>query len=879
MSVKGCPQCSFSCEPESHYCPHCGFPVGAVSMKSDDPLVGKVLPGGYQVIDLLGVGGMGRVYRAEQRALGRTVAIKVIHPHLLSDEKSLARFMTEARATSQLNHPNSVSVIDFGKTDDGQPYLVMEFLRGRNLAQVHALEGPLSIARIIDVLQQVLRALGEAHELEMIHRDLKPENIVLEPLRRGGDFVKVVDFGLAKLKETGGPGITMPGIVCGTPDFMAPEQGRGDPIDGRSDLYAVGVVLFWLLTGRLPFESTSPTQVVLMHISMPVPNAREIAPQRDIPDSLMAVLTKALAKSARSRFQDAHEFVDALQACIERRPESVSIHTPELPSEFIRCGACQEFVPHARFCYECAQRLPDRNVPQGRTHNRRLPFVGRDEDLAWLEHRFRQSTVEPCLVRLIAEPGVGKSRLVEEFKASALSGDALFASIGPDPYWAEVSGYALRALLTQLVAPEMLSNPHNKLSENGKAAMTQLLQPGREVSSKEPPADRSRSAAQQREGNAELLSWALRVASTSHPAGVVILVDDLERIDGLTRQTLDDYLPRLEPGTFVVACHVPQLTVDWPYDHARILNGLPAHVATDLLQRASMKQVPVHLSEVGNRGIPPLYVDQVLAFGLDGGSDPPARLADLIAHRLSTLEPDVRRVLQGLAVLGDDVSESLLSSMLGERYAAPDVLERLLSTRLARRSSAERLSLIHPLIHDLVRLATPAEVRRDLHAKAVQVFQQHNAPLEVLAEHAALAQESMTALFFLEQVATRAVLSGDDRTATSALSRGLDLAREEIYRGQLDDPMRAIAIFGRKLGTTLNRRGLYSDAEGILLEILDSTEPASSERLEVLEQLALAASSRGKAADATRYRNQALQLAQAANLTHALAQVSGPLPH
>jgi serine/threonine-protein kinase len=181
---------------------------------NEDRLVGRTLPGGYHILDLISVGGMGRVYRAQQSALGRTVAVKIIHPHLLSDENSALRFMTEARAASQLNHPNSVSVFDFGRTDDGQPYLVMEFLRGKDLARVAYEEGPLPFSRVVDVLRQVLAALGEAHDLGIIHRDLKPENVILEPLRRGGDFVKVVDFGLAKLRaDAQSQSVTSPGIV------------------------------------------------------------------------------------------------------------------------------------------------------------------------------------------------------------------------------------------------------------------------------------------------------------------------------------------------------------------------------------------------------------------------------------------------------------------------------------------------------------------------------------------------------------------------------------------------------------------------------------------------------------------------------------------
>jgi serine/threonine-protein kinase len=144
---RNCPHCAALCADEHQYCPACGFPIGTMGSVTDDKFVGRTLPGGHHILDLISVGGMGRVYRAEQSVLGRTVAVKIIHPHLLSDENSAARFLTEARAASQLNHPNSVSVFDFGKTDDGQPYLVMEFLRGKDLARVTYEEGPLSLQR------------------------------------------------------------------------------------------------------------------------------------------------------------------------------------------------------------------------------------------------------------------------------------------------------------------------------------------------------------------------------------------------------------------------------------------------------------------------------------------------------------------------------------------------------------------------------------------------------------------------------------------------------------------------------------------------------------------------------------------------------------
>src|SRR5215472_17407282 len=212
--MRPCPQCASQCDDAHRFCPSCGFPISKVASSGEDPLVGRTLPGGYVILDLVGIGGMGRVYRAEQTNLGRTVAVKIIHPHLVGEENGAARFITEARAASRLNHPNSVAVIDFGQTQDGQLYLVMEFLRGRDLARVAYEEGPLSFRRIVNVLRQTLAALSEAHHLGIIHRDLKPENIILEPMRTGGDFVKVVDFGLAKVRVgSTQPSITSPGIV------------------------------------------------------------------------------------------------------------------------------------------------------------------------------------------------------------------------------------------------------------------------------------------------------------------------------------------------------------------------------------------------------------------------------------------------------------------------------------------------------------------------------------------------------------------------------------------------------------------------------------------------------------------------------------------
>src|SRR5579863_9003735 len=179
-----CPQCSAPCGEAHRFCFACGAELRHASeYPVEDPLIDRTLPGGYRVTHIVGVGGMGRVYCAEQVTLGRTVAVKVVHPHLVDDELAAARFLNEARAASRLSHPHSVAIFDFGRTEQGQPYIVMEYLRGRDLARVAHDEGPLPVRRITEVLKQTLAALEEAHALGIVHRDLKPDNIVLESLR------------------------------------------------------------------------------------------------------------------------------------------------------------------------------------------------------------------------------------------------------------------------------------------------------------------------------------------------------------------------------------------------------------------------------------------------------------------------------------------------------------------------------------------------------------------------------------------------------------------------------------------------------------------------------------------------------------------------
>ncbi|MBX3275507.1 MAG: serine/threonine protein kinase [Sandaracinaceae bacterium] len=286
-----------------------------------DPYLGREIAGQFRVLEKIGSGGMGAVYKAEQPEMRRFVAIKILHKRYLARKDLVTRFKREARAMSHLSHPNTARVFLYGQLDDGACYFVMEYLEGKNLAQTVRKEGPMDPARAIHIMVQACGALEEAHRAGIVHRDLKPENIFLTSQGGIADFPKVLDFGLAKISERqmrpGSLILTQEGMVFGTPEFMSPEQARGETLDGRSDIYSLGVILYELVTGKLPFDAAQPMEYIQRHIKEPPIPLSERTPDRQFPPGLWEVLERALAKNLDARFQSAAELAQALKAVAE----------------------------------------------------------------------------------------------------------------------------------------------------------------------------------------------------------------------------------------------------------------------------------------------------------------------------------------------------------------------------------------------------------------------------------------------------------------------------------------------------------------------------------------------------------------------------------
>jgi serine/threonine-protein kinase len=275
-------------------------------------LVGKVIDGRFEILERVGEGGMGVVYKVRQVPIGRIVAMKVLSQEMAEDPNWVMRFEREARASSQLQHPNTIRMFDFGKTREGRLFMTMEFLDGRSLRQVIAEDAPLDGMRVLKILVQCCASLAEAHAAGIIHRDIKPDNVFLLTMAGSPDFVKLLDFSVAKLLQESDGMRTQAGIVFGTPQYMSPEQGRGLPLDARSDLYALGILAFEMLTGYVPFHHDQNPMIVLqMHVQKAVPPLPpSVAPV------VQQVVYKALEKDPAKRYQSAGEMMQACQQVV-----------------------------------------------------------------------------------------------------------------------------------------------------------------------------------------------------------------------------------------------------------------------------------------------------------------------------------------------------------------------------------------------------------------------------------------------------------------------------------------------------------------------------------------------------------------------------------
>ncbi len=369
--MRQCTKCGRQFDGNETVCPDDGVVLES-TVSLEDQAVGKTLDGKYRIDGFLKRGGMGAVYRGTHLMLNKPVAIKLIKPELVSSSVVVQRFLREARAAAHLNHPNIVTVHDLGQTSDGMLYIAMEFVPGSSLKEAIQTEGAWEAKRVVRLVKAIASALSVAHRNNVVHRDLKPQNIMVTRDSDGNEIPKLLDFGIAKTLEPTSPALTSTGMVLGTPHYMSAEQARGAPVDRRSDLYALGVILYEMLVGSVPFDDTSIPQMLIKHLTeMPVPPS-SVKP--GVPLELEVIVLRLLEKDPDDRYQSAEELIGALDSfqdtAVEIAAEPAIVVPPPTIAEgttrdTTMAGAATALPPQATGTVR-AHQVPEEPKPRGK---------------------------------------------------------------------------------------------------------------------------------------------------------------------------------------------------------------------------------------------------------------------------------------------------------------------------------------------------------------------------------------------------------------------------------------------------------------------------------------------------------------------------------
>jgi serine/threonine protein kinase len=866
-----CGRCGGRTEP-GRFCASCGTEQPRADSARGDDLVGQLLAGRYEIVELIDSGGGGRVYRAVQKPLERSVAIKIVHPSLLGSAEAVTRFAEEARALSLVNHPNVVSVHDFGWSSGDQThlFLVMEYVAGPSLSTLLAAGEPLALRRAAGIIGQTLAALGEAHHLDITHRDMKPENIMLQPTRTGTDHVKVIDFGIAQLAR--GKRLTEFGGSLGTPEYMAPEQVRGEEVGPSADLYSVGVILFQMLTGRLPFQGGSPVETMVRQLAAPRPDPVVLASTSKVSRELAAVCIQALNVDPAERFADAAAFAEALEQALPPEAKGTrglfsarsrnSIPAPPLPPAAAPADARK--ISRARLRTPVVEVEEPRALAQtssefeGDSWPFDFPMVGRSAELDWALEQLVQDTAG---VAFCGRAGVGKTRLLREVCAALAKLDLGAFAIAVDPMPLCEAGYStLKRMIAALSGHTSMALATAAGVSNARVAnaLRTLFASGSE-------GVRGTDASP-----ATALEWAARAAAErSGGKGVVLAIDDADRADGASITVLAELLrARSVPGFSVLMTNerLPDAAIASGVA-LRGLRGLGVKAATALLTSKNFTGVVPRSDD-----IEPLYVEGLLRWHARDALPPAESLRELIERRVRSMSVPERKVLLAIAALGRTSREEL-EAVQGEAVAGNAIKKLCESGLVLRHGNA--LEPAHAVYGRIVLGLAPAEALAELHVRAADRLMEGGGALEVQAFHAVQGCPDVEAFLLVDEAARVRKLRKDHDGAAAILRLGLEAARARLVRGDRD-AVKPLAVFGRKLGGALLDASRLDEAHAALSEALALANLPELERALVLEQLAAVENTRGRAAESDRLRNECLEAAERCGDTGLIARVTNP---
>lgn len=812
-----CPQCSKMMPQDQRFCGSCGTPLTMTSPGHDAlDRLGEILNGRYRLTKLIGLGGNGAVYQAEVVGLGHSVAVKVLHADLLSDPTARRRIENEARLASQIDHPNTVSILDY-LSSPKLTYLVMEYLTGISLAEVLFEDRFLGVKRTIHVARQVLRALEASHRVGVLHRDLKPDNIYIVARQDELDFVKVLDFGMATIAHLPQEArITAANRIVGTPAYMAPEQIRNRELTERTDLYAVGVLLYECLTGVNPFLTNSVSDTMVNHVTLEPRAPSKLCKEAKIPPYLDAIVMQALRKEPSERFESAATFrrvLEGLVLTMQQIPEQHKSEERLVCSECgkvnstgaTRCDGCDtpfatatpfdrsELAPEMIHALDASSSDLQEEydlAPVTTTIAKERPFtweptiVGRQREIEELDQflEFGPPPYAQRFLRIVGAAGTGKSRLArhvfgratKEWKKIRVKPEILpvFASLYPIQ---KVAAQLLNLLLPVDDSVRLLDAAAKLgVSMKHRAGLLELFGMSEDAQGAADPRRAVRAAA---------FKAIVRAANAKCP--LLLAFQDMHVYDAPSAELvagLIDGEPCDNP-LVIVATHDPKLVILWGECHTMALGNLDRQSALSLARNA-LQPLGLNLDQIGgpseveqlvvrSNGNPFALIEllrlrantSVIDSSLTG-------IAGVISQRIAHLPPHPRMMLHTMAILGRPASSETLVAMVSDMQKDYSALRFLVGMGFLIEEK-EGWSFAHRLHREIAYVSTPAGIRQELHHKAADFAIEEEQPSSFIAHHLFEASDYEAAVPYILRAGKRALLALDDTLARELFTRAL----------------------------------------------------------------------------------------------------------
>mgnify|MGYP005838929603 CR=1 FL=1 len=835
-----CPQCKTLSYIPLECCPACGANVSLVTAVTIEKLTGAILENRYQLVEYLDQGAMACVYRGVHVHVGSSVAVKILKRDFQQDSRFLERFQAEARAAGALNHPNILSIITVGNTPGGISYLISEFVQGVTLNKIIQQEGKLSLQRAMNIARQVLTALDEAHAHGIIHRDIKPENIMITQLRSREEFVKLLDFGIARQVYQQTPRLTIPGELFGTPEFMAPEVIRGQDASVASDLYAVGVVIYEMLTGQTPFTGTGIFDVLKHHIeNSPVPLSQH---NPEIPQALDQLILRALSKDPQQRPSSAIDFKFMLESAL------VDTSTVVCPRCNTRVQANLHFCPHCGNKMQVSTSIlvptePMTPLPLSTSEeilyfeeDLRLPCVGREEELTEVESFLYGDRL---ILEISGPLGIGKTTFLTEV-VHRYGQDAMCIYCGTDPSQTRRPWFPVRQLFAKLLSLHDVPSETEVLDVLAGYAIEpdDVMHIVQFLTLKPMFSDMER-AVRLRERITSILRLLLAcIGNVPH----LFIFDDVHEYDYMSRMFIDrlvsvvrgfplkvlvaSEIPHIQPGGVGKSLQLKRLND--PLVYSLVLqsiknSGDSYHHYTEQLAKTSM-------------GLP-LHVAESIHLLLEGGTELSSNLSDILQTRLRRLPPKAMRMLQLTTCFGDCVPLTLLQQAEGMGDTFYDALRVLIKRGFLRQDSdnPEVVCLQHPAYSRLIPAQMTPSVRSDFHAIILDYLEETNAPCHLLARHALVAGFLEQAIPHLECTGNVCEEDLDDYSAIENYKHAYDIVKIATIQGR---ELSHFAHLCAQLGDLYRYTGQFAAAEDVLKEGLLVCEDSPDDEAIILSSLA-----------------------------------------